>query len=514
MRRISTYALLGALLAAAPAFAEDPPVSEETPELTDEARAEAMAPYIAAISSGDMDGAAAALLVIIDEPSKSGVHGEAWLAIAGLAAKAELKHAQLHALSMAVQLDGDRAAGQLEAAVALAEEVGDDGELAAALNGAISVQMKPKTRAAVSFLAARWHLRQSNLGEAVGLLYTVTDTSSPYYTDARNLLGVVLTQQGKPQAALEPFQDALARGQAENRGDRWNNVVELNLGRAFFTAGNWGQAIYHYAQVQRGSEFWPQAQFERAWAHFRADDMTGSLALLMNHESPFFDEWYFAEASLLRAYSLFMMCKFPDAGEAIEDFVKRYTPMKEGLDTTLASLTPEQAFDDAVAAREGRASRLPVGMLGDLRFDDRLGDAIETLDSLDAELESARGKTGPLAERAIQWNEVRSATIKAEQGSRVVVRAEMAQTELKEMLTGIEITRLDILNMEAGMLERAAVTGTLEYGDPIGRLRDMKKKQKRKWIWPFQGEYWADELGWYQVDARPDCPESMATGDR
>ncbi len=512
MRWLTTSALLGALLVGSPALAEEP-AETPAPELSDEARAEAMAPYITAISSGDLDGAAAALIAITDDATKAPVHGEAWLALAALLSKADLPHAQLHALSKAIELDGTRAAGQLDAAVSLAEELGDDSELAAALAGNIGLEMSPKTRAAVSFIAARWHLRQSNLGEAVGLLYTVTDTSSPFYTDSRNLLGVVLTQQGKPQAALAPFEDAKARGLAEKRGDRWNNLVELNLGRAFFTAENWGQSIYHYAQVQRGSEFWPQAQFERAWAHFRADDMTGALALLMNHESPFFEDWYFAEASLLRAYSLFMMCKFPDAGEAIEDFVQRYTPLKEELDSAVAASTPEAAFADAVAFREGRQGSIPAEFLGDLRFDDRLTDAMTALESLDAELETARSKQGPLAERAIGWLETRRSDIVAEQGERVIERAQMAQVELKEMVTGIEITRLDLLNLEAQMLERAAVTGELEYGDPIGRLRDMKKKQRKKWIWPFQGEFWADELGWYRIDARPDCPDSMASGE-
>ncbi|MFT5460004.1 MAG: tetratricopeptide (TPR) repeat protein [Myxococcota bacterium] len=512
MRWLIASALLASLLVNVPASAQDD-LPAEVPALTDEERAEAMAGYVGAISTGDKDGAAVALLALVDDPAMAPVHGEAWLALAGLTKGAGFEHAQLHALSRAIELDGASAAGKLADAVALADSVGDDEELAAALAGNIGLQMDPMTRAAVSFVTARWHLRQGNLGEAVGLLYTVTDTSSPYYTDSRNLLGVVLTQQGKPKAALEPFQEAKSRGRSEDRGDRFDNLVDLNLARAFFTAKNWGQAIYYYAQVDRGSEFWPQAQFERAWAHFRADDMTGALALLMNHESPFFDEWYFAEGSLLRAYSLFMMCKFPDAGEAIEDFVAKYTPMKEDLDSALATLTPEDAFEDARAVREGRKTRIPAGMLGDIRFDDRISDAIDTLESIDAELSTLGNASGPLAERALQWLEARRGDIVAEQGERVLSRSRMAQVELAEMLTGIEITRLDLLTLEAQMLERASVTGTLEFGDNIGRLRDMKKKQKRKWVWPFQGEYWADELGWYRIDTRPDCPDNMANGE-
>ena len=106
----------------------------------------------------------------------------------------------------------------------------------------------------------------------------------------------------------------------------------------------------------------------------------------------------------------------------------------------------------------------------------------------------------------------REARVEAE-GKRVLARVEKAKGDLEAMLEGIEITRLDLLNLETQMYERAAATGVLEYGSHIEKLRDMKKKKQGFRVWPWQGEYWADELGWYVFDARPDCPESMARGD-
>ena len=69
-----------------------------------------------------------------------------------------------------------------------------------------------------------------------------------------------------------------------------------------------------------------------------------------------------------------------------------------------------------------------------------------------------------------------------------------------------------MLNLEAQMYERAAATGELDYGDKLGKLRDLRARQKRAWVWPFEGEYWEDELGYYRIDARPDCPSGMASG--
>src|SRR5690606_25379221 len=123
------------------------------------------------------------------------------------------------------------------------------------------------------------------------------------------------------------------------------------------------------------SEYWPEAQFEQAWAYFRADDMNGALAHLYTHDSPFFEGWYFPEADLLRAYALFMMCKFPSATVEMDEFVATYTPVREALDR-LGNLDPADAFADVKRYVDGGAPTLPAMVLRSFRHDDRTKEAI------------------------------------------------------------------------------------------------------------------------------------------
>ena len=111
------------------------------------------------------------------------------------------------------------------------------------------------------------------------------------------------------------------------------------------------------------------------------------------------------------------------------------------------------------------------------------------------------------------WIEARRDAIIASEGRRIIQRASDTRDELAELLNGIELTRLDLLNLETEMYERASVTGELDFGDKIGKLRDMRRNKKGSHVWPFQGEFWADELGYYEIDARPDCPSTMSRGD-
>ena len=78
------------------------------------------------------------------------------------------------------------------------------------------------------------------------------------------------------------------------------------------------------------------------------------------------------------------------------------------------------------------------------------------------------------------------------------------------MLNDIKITKLDIVELEKTMLERAAIRGKIEDAK---RTAQRKKRKKRGFNeWPFEGEYWADELGYYRIETKSECPASMTSG--
>jgi tetratricopeptide (TPR) repeat protein len=323
---------------------------------------------------------------------------------------------------------------------------------------------------------------------------------------------VILTQQSRYTDALAPLLTAQQLGKQQDRGERWNNVIVLNLGRAYFAAGNFPKAIQNYAQVERTSYYWPEAQFERAWAHFRLQDMTGTIALLMNHDSPFFTDWYFAEADLLRIYAMFMLCKFPQAGEEVDGFIAKFTPMSDELERSAAGMSAQTAWDQGVRYAKTGESDLPAAVIRKFGDDDRFSDAIASVEKAEDELKRlSNASANPFASEARTRLEDRRAELIELEGKRVLDHVQRRRAELKDMLSNVQVTKLDIMQFETRLYEQAAVTGELEFGDRIGKLRKLRK-QKSIRVWPFQGEYWADELGYFRVDTRPDCPEDMRVG--
>jgi xanthine dehydrogenase molybdopterin-binding subunit B len=74
-------------------------------------------------------------------------------------------------------------------------------------------------------------------------------------------------------------------------------------------------------------------------------------------------------------------------------------------------------------------------------------------------------------------------------------------------MISLEISKLDILDMETQMLNRAAQTGKME--DAKRQVRRNKRIRSGELVWEYQGEMWADEVGYYRVNTKSECPASM-----
>lgn len=502
---------LGAFMAArAPVAAAETPVEATTaPPLTDEERAELFAPYEEAMGRGQKNQAADALLPILDAAEKAAAHGEAWSKLAELLASFDMEYSALIAYRNALEADPEGAAPWVSTAMDIAEKLGDEELLAPALAQNVGIATDPGTRSRMAYLAARYNLQQGQLGTATGILMMV-DKSSSNYAESEALRGIVLAQQQRFNDALAPL--FIAKQTGTSRGERFENMVTLNVARAQYGAGNYAAAIETFEQVERASDLWPEATFERAWAHFRLDDMNGALSQLHSLDTPFFDDWYFPEADLLRTYSLFMLCKFPDATKSVDAFAAAYRPVHDDLAQAVPAMSPADAWNDVGELLEGGTTRLPTKVVRSFLYEDRISDKRDTVAKADDELGRLKNvSASPFAARASEWLSERRDTLVREEGERILAQASAARDQLSDMLYNVDITKLDMMQYETLLLEQAANTGKLDFGDPIGKLRKLRKVRNTR-VWPYQGEEWADEVGYYVYDVRPDCPEGLQGG--
>lgn len=504
------WSLLLAAALAKPPPPPPPPEPVAPPVLDDGQRAQFFLAWAQALAAGNKPAAGQALVDLIDNPMNAQVHGEAFVHLGELYEQLGLPLAAIGAYGRGIALDPQRGAKVAGKALALTEQVGETGYLAEALGNNVGLQVDPAVRNELSLVAARYNMEHENWGPALAILM-MGDKSAPGFEDIELLRGVALSAQDRHKDAVVPFLTATAMGVAAKRDAEWTNVAEMDLARAYYSAGDYGNAIVWYSKIERESDLWLDAQFERAWAHFRGKDTNGALAMLFNHQSPFFEDNYQPEVDLLRAYTYFVMCKFPEATKSMDAFGAKYEPIQAELGAL--SLSAPEAYADVVAFREGKPTRLPAYLLGQYRHEARLDNVAKMMAAADAEVAKADGLGGRLGSIARDFvTGQRDARIQVE-GNRILARVQRARAELQSFLSGLEITRLDLLALETKMYEQAAATGVLDYGANVDRLKQLRKTKKGFRVWPWQDEYWADELGWFVFSAAPDCPASIRVGE-
>ncbi|MCO4745997.1 MAG: hypothetical protein KC912_14475 [Proteobacteria bacterium] len=500
-------AWLAMLLLTGPAWAQEPevePTVEAGPTLperpTDAEREESLKPIQQALAANPTSALPLAQ-ALIGDATKPQLHADAWALTGAALDAAGYPHAAVEAWAKSLSIDPRALDQRIDVVIDRAESTGLTRILEAGLFA--STAKDPR----VALHAARHGLRTDDRAAALARLATI-DKGSKHFPEAKLLEGVIRSQDRDHQGALAALATAQARG--TDPSDRWQRTLDVNLARTYFALGNQPKALVHYARIDREAPGWLHVHFETAWAHFRMGDMSGTLGALHSIRSPFFADGYWAEAELLEAYALFYMCKFPSARERIESFEAKWKPVRAKLDG-IARVSAEQAWQDfeRVAAGEPAAT-LPIQVLDRYSWDVRTGDTLTTVQAI-------RDERSTLVAEGLSAVSTRLATLERElteaEGERILTTARAIRSELNEMLQDIEITKLDLLDLEKRLYQSASVTGDLGMGNPLGDIRELRRKRGHQ-VWPFQGEYWADEVGYYRVTARPECPVDLQIGGR
>ncbi len=506
MRRLRILLMALWPLAATATPAEDPLAP---PPPTMEERAAAFGEINTAMTSGALAQAADLLIELASNEEHAVFHAEAYARLALVLSKLQLPYGSLLAFEKALRVDPNAVGGEVGRALDLGEQVGDSAILEPVFANNLGIPVDDVTRSRIAYLAARENHRRDNHAIASTMLLLV-QPQHPDYPDAQSLLGVSKAMQGKHIEALIPLQIAIATGAKAKRGERFAQKANLNIARSYYTAGNFIKAIEYYAKIPRDDPKWLDTQFERAWAHFRIQDMNGALAQLQTHTSPFFDDLYYPEGALLRIYGLFMLCKFPDASKQLEAFQKQYRPQYSRL-MEVAAMKPRDLFEDMRTYLKDGKSDLPPSLIVRFANDDRLLDSLRAIKSAEDELSRLRNiSANPFAAIVSTWVMARKDALALVEGERIHSRARHMERELGQMLADSDISKLDMLQMETRLYERASIIGELPEGKRRVKRQVQAKANQR--IWPWQGEYWADEVGYYRIDTKPDCPEGMQVG--
>lgn len=378
------------------------------------------------------------------------------------------------------------------------------------------------------YLMGRFKYGQGEFEEAIALFVRV-GRDSRYFVNAKFFEGISHVRLRRAAPAVESFRaivDGIDSGvQGVEDTARMRNLAWISLARVYYTAANrtdaetgeraidgrlLGNAVEAWNRVGQDSEYWLDALFEESWAFFLADEYARSMGNIHTLYSPYFDDAYYPEALVLKAVVFFSACQVENASAMVSQFHERYDPVAQELNATLEEFQDNQAFFEFLQrVRSGEAALSPRirGIVATALSDRTLLRNLEYVRLLESEeqrLEAAPAefKNSSLGARILQDIFVAKSFAIDQTGDLARARYNRLIDELNELMTQVDTVELEIATFQRGQLDAEAQQQMTELARSGGLEVRVDEEHQ---MWPFDGEYWRDELGFYRQQVTSQC---------
>lgn len=340
---------------------------------------------------------------------------------------------------------------------------------------------------------------------------------SDFGARARFLEALIAYKNGKENDALKAFK-TVVRLTAEQEGPEAETLREaafFQLARTHFGAQQPTFSTFYYSKVDRDSYEWLDALYEASWAEFRLGNYEKALGNLLTVHAPFFTDMYYPESHILEAVIYYENCRYPEAKTILTRFLERYEPVLKELER-LAS-EPQTADDYYAILKNLRSEDLIESKTSDGRILAQvLGIALsdpelKRLDASHDEVidEMARLKDeGTLAGTALrdaldEILDTERSSLARQAGRAVKNKLHRERASIKDLIQ--QAIRIDI---ETSRSEQERIESQLRQVQSRPKSIDKEFVQwadDEKLVWPFEGEYWRDELGTYELTLAHSC---------
>jgi tetratricopeptide (TPR) repeat protein len=340
--------------------------------------------------------------------------------------------------------------------------------------------------------------------------------SNPHYIQARYYLGVIHNIKTERTEAFEVFKDIYLgdfRAAPETRASI-KRLSMLNMARLYYASERFDQAARLYERVPRLSAQYPTALQEAAWAYYMSPGMANrALGHTTTLSSPFFENDWLPEVPLIEALTYFAICEYDQVGARLDAIKAEYAPIQEEIQ----ELLPVDSQDFRAAgvlykrlySQDPVRDGLPEALFATLEANLRFAAPHNRVQQIQRELAIARSKRRGWSRKAV---------------GKAVIANLLKEQRIYMKLAGIQLTNglarmgdqiTEILN-QGELLRFEVLNGLMVDADRNSRNPPLQidSDVERDWAtnpdqiyWPFNGEFWEDELGYIVLDETGACRE-------
>jgi tetratricopeptide (TPR) repeat protein len=379
------------------------------------------------------------------------------------------------------------------------------------------------------YLQGRSKYSQGEFDQAIGLFEKVPKDNK-WYVQARMFTGISHIRMRQARPAIQSFRsivDALEAGDVETDDeDRVKDLAWLSLARVYYTAANkvddetgdrqvdgklLGAAVDAWSRIDTGSEYWLDALFEGSFAFFLADEFSRALGNIHTIFSPYFEKTaYYPEALVLKAVVFFYNCQMENASAMVSKFHERYDPVQSELTAKLGEFKDNESFYKfLIQVRDGNANLSPsIRPIVSSALSDRTVlrhlEYVKQLEGEEKRLKEAPPafKNSSVGARILQDSALAKSFAVEQAGDLARGRYNRLIESLQDFNNQIDAVDLEVATFERGQLSQAMQDQQVTAERAAGGKVEVDEEHQ---VWPFDGEYWRDELGFYRQQVTSKC---------
>jgi len=352
--------------------------------------------------------------------------------------------------------------------------------------------------------------------------FSQVSTKSPLYLKSEYYRGTIYNEQGKLKSAVRSFRDvyreevSIANNARDLREvEKIKDLALMNVARIYYGIERFDEATKYYDLVPRQSKYWAESLFESAWSNFMQNNLNHSLGQVLTVQSPFFDQDEFLpEATVLRALTFFNLCQYDEVEKMLLDFESTHRTMQTEMKDFVkdyssqeGSQMADQAWNTYFGSQRKIESVLPKSLFNKILRNQSLAGLVNHMNLMDQEI-------ALIDQQKQRWSEGVGTYLKKiieadrqryEKRAGRILLSEMANNynQISNLMTQSEIIRFEVV--DAQRVDYQYKARNVDLASAESRYQIDFATAVEFIYWPFNGEFWEDELEYYHYTEKSTC---------
>lgn len=402
-----------------------------------------------------------------------------------------------------------------------ADYLGDDTLLNYAISKVEANKFPLAHRDMLFYRVGEFLFRNDQYKDALNSLRKVS-TKSRFYPKARYMQGLIFAKVNKPTSAVKIFNRLLNSQDDEGVTNSARVSALIGKARALYQNKKWDEAIESYRKVPRDTKFWHDSLFESSWALLRTGRFRSALSNFHTIHSSYYEGVYQPESFILREIIYLYICKYTEMEKVLSLFNQIYKPVHSDIVKVLNNNRRNKQFYQQVAqvgdVASGKKSinnfiwKIPYIVARKIFFEGDFKRNYNYINKIEEEKLrlnnfSPKWRSSAIARysKKVLANRILKAKSKA---SRIVFEHLLnIKSELVDLFEQQDFIEFEMLKGKKQTLKQSIAKTEKEKN-----TKQVNERQKRDYYvqngyeyWPFQNEYWLDELGNYHYVGTSSC---------